>query len=70
MYVLTYVCMSLYFWMQHDIELVDPRGRTPLHLAVTLGRTKCVETLLAHKADSLAVNRHHWAGRFCLLMTS
>ena len=49
--------------MQHDIELVDPRGRTPLHLAVTLGRIKCVETLLAHKADSLAVNRHHWAGK-------
>ena len=52
--------------MQHDIEQVDPRGRTPLHLAATLGRVKCVEVLLEHKANSLAVNRHHWAGvRVC-----
>ena len=49
-------------FVQHDIEQLDPRGRTPLHLAVTLGRVKCVETLLEHKANSLAVNRHHWAG--------
>ena len=51
------------FVLQHDIESLDPRGRTPLHLAVTLGRIKCVETLLHHNANSLALNRHHWAGK-------
>ena len=45
---------------QHDREMADPRGRTPLHLAVTLQRVKCVQVLLNHGANTLAVNRHHW----------
>ena len=31
-----------------------------MHLAVTLGRTKCVQLLLEHGADCLAENRHQW----------
>ena len=42
--------------------MADPRGRTPLHLAVTLQRVKCVQVLLNHGANTLAVNRHHWNG--------
>eukprot|EP00731_Ephydatia_muelleri_P023640 Em0015g1223a len=45
---------------QYDRERPDPRGRTPLHLAVTLQRVKCVQVLLKHGANTLAVNRHHW----------
>ena len=60
-------CSIAVSFVQHDIELVDPRGRTPLHLAVSLGRVKCVEALLNHKANPLAVNRHHWAG-MCTLV--
>ena len=41
---------------------MDPRGRTPLHLAVTLGKLPCVEVLLKNGANTLAENRHHWSG--------
>ena len=58
----SYIQSAYVVSMQHDIEALDPRGRTPLHLAVTLGRVKCVEALLHHNANSLALNRHHWAG--------
>lgn len=34
-----------------DIEALDPRGRTPLHLAVSLGHLESVRVLLRHKAD-------------------
>lgn len=53
---------ALLFLVQSDVEKVDPRGRTPLHLAVTLGRTKCVKLLLDHGADVMATNRHQWSG--------
>jgi ankyrin repeat protein len=46
----------------YDKESRDPRGRTPLHLAVTLKRKKCAEVLLYHGADALALNRHQWSG--------
>ena len=48
--------------MQRDCEQLDPRGRTPLHLAVSLGRVRCTEILLHHGANALAVNRHQWSG--------
>ena len=47
---------------QYDIELKDPRGRTPLHLAVALGFKESAEVLLQHKASALALNRHQWNG--------
>ena len=40
-----------------DKELLDPRGRTPLHLAVTLARFDCCKILLKHGANSNAENR-------------
>ncbi len=46
------------------MEGLDPRGRTPLHLAVALGRLDCVAMLLKHGADTLATNRHHWSGMY------
>ena len=49
--------------MQYDIEKVDPRGRTPLHLSISLGRTKCVKLLLDHGADVMATNRHQWSSK-------
>lgn len=35
---------------QANLELKDPRGRTPLMLAVTLGFKKCARILLNHNA--------------------
>uniref|UniRef100_A0A8C5GM94 Ankyrin repeat domain-containing protein n=1 Tax=Gouania willdenowi TaxID=441366 RepID=A0A8C5GM94_GOUWI len=43
-----------------DIESLDPRGRTPIHLAVTLGHLDCVRVLLQHGADVSKENRNGW----------
>uniref|UniRef100_UPI0037E96143 ankyrin repeat domain-containing protein 13B n=1 Tax=Semicossyphus pulcher TaxID=241346 RepID=UPI0037E96143 len=45
---------------QTDLESLDPRGRTPLHLAVTLGHLDCARVLLQHGADSSKDNRNGW----------
>ncbi|XP_073438744.1 ankyrin repeat domain-containing protein 13A isoform X1 [Dendrobates tinctorius] len=43
-----------------DIEGLDPRGRTPLHLAVSLGHLESARVLLRHKADVTKENRDGW----------
>ncbi|XP_051751738.1 ankyrin repeat domain-containing protein 13A [Ctenopharyngodon idella] len=43
-----------------NIEEVDPRGRTPLHLAVSLGHLESVRVLLRHGADVSKENEKHW----------
>ncbi|XP_069767767.1 ankyrin repeat domain-containing protein 13B [Narcine bancroftii] len=47
---------------QVDIEQLDPRGRTPLHLAVTLGFLECSKVLLKHGADVGTENHNGWTG--------
>ncbi|KAM7399638.1 hypothetical protein PAMP_018889 [Pampus punctatissimus] len=43
-----------------DLESLDPRGRTPLHLAVTLGHLDCARVLLQQGADVSKENRNGW----------
>ncbi|XP_059192261.1 ankyrin repeat domain-containing protein 13A [Centropristis striata] len=45
---------------QNDIEAVDPRGRTPLHLAVSLGHLESVRVLLRHGAQVTKENIMNW----------
>uniref|UniRef100_A0A3P8V188 Ankyrin repeat domain 13B n=1 Tax=Cynoglossus semilaevis TaxID=244447 RepID=A0A3P8V188_CYNSE len=45
---------------QTNLETLDPRGRTPLHLAVTLGYLDCARVLLQHGADVSKENRNGW----------
>ncbi|XP_071369741.1 ankyrin repeat domain-containing protein 13A isoform X2 [Centroberyx affinis] len=45
---------------QNDIEAVDPRGRTPLHLAVSLGHLESVRVLLRHGAQVTKENGNNW----------
>ncbi|XP_047447862.1 ankyrin repeat domain-containing protein 13A [Mugil cephalus] len=45
---------------QNDIEAVDPRGRTPLHLAVSLGHLESVRVLLRHGAQVTKENGMNW----------
>ncbi|KAM4795772.1 ankyrin repeat domain-containing protein 13B isoform 2-T2 [Rhinophrynus dorsalis] len=45
---------------QEQLEQVDPRGRTPLHLATTLGHLECAKVLLKHGADVSKENRSGW----------
>ncbi|XP_056297495.1 ankyrin repeat domain-containing protein 13B isoform X2 [Pseudoliparis swirei] len=45
---------------QTDLESLDPRGRTPLHLAVTLAHLDCARVLLQRGADVSKENRNGW----------
>uniref|UniRef100_A0A8C2YYF4 Ankyrin repeat domain 13A n=1 Tax=Cyclopterus lumpus TaxID=8103 RepID=A0A8C2YYF4_CYCLU len=45
---------------QNEIEAVDPRGRTPLHLAVSLGHLESVRVLLRHGAEVTKENSMNW----------
>lgn len=54
--------LSLTTSWQADIEQLDPRGRTPLHLATTLGHLECARVLLKHGADVGKENRSGWTG--------
>uniref|UniRef100_A0A3B5AS43 Ankyrin repeat domain 13A n=1 Tax=Stegastes partitus TaxID=144197 RepID=A0A3B5AS43_9TELE len=45
---------------QNEIEAVDPRGRTPLHLAVSLGHLESVRVLLRHGAEVTKENAKNW----------
>ncbi|KAM3838102.1 ankyrin repeat domain-containing protein 13A-like [Diretmus argenteus] len=45
---------------QNDVEAVDPRGRTPLHLAVSLGHLESVRVLLRHGAEVTKENSKNW----------
>ncbi|KAK2562228.1 Ankyrin repeat domain-containing protein 13D [Acropora cervicornis] len=45
---------------RHNKEALDRRGRTPLHLAVTLGYVDCVKCLLNGGCDANAINNDGW----------
>ncbi|KAK7080698.1 Ankyrin repeat domain-containing protein 13D [Halocaridina rubra] len=45
---------------KHDQELQDPRGRTPLMLAVTLGHLESARTLLRHSCNVAVENSDGW----------
>lgn len=44
------------------MELTDPRGRTPLELAVSLGHLESVRVLLRHNANVGRENANGWTG--------
>lgn len=57
------MCWSLVDrFSQNDIEAVDPRGKTPLHLAVSLGHLESVRVLLRHGAEVTKENGMNWTG--------
>lgn len=45
---------------ENVIEALDPRGRTPLHLAVSLGHLESVRVLLRHGAQVTKENAKNW----------
>lgn len=55
-------CSFFFFSSQNDIEAVDPRGRTPLHLAVSLGHLESVRVLLRLGAAVTKENAKNWTG--------
>uniref|UniRef100_A0A8C4HL67 Ankyrin repeat domain 13A n=1 Tax=Dicentrarchus labrax TaxID=13489 RepID=A0A8C4HL67_DICLA len=54
------MCGFLPDFPQNDIETVDPRGRTPLHLAVSLGHLESVRVLLRHGGEVTKENAKSW----------
>uniref|UniRef100_A0A8C1VVY8 Ankyrin repeat domain 13 family, member D n=1 Tax=Cyprinus carpio TaxID=7962 RepID=A0A8C1VVY8_CYPCA len=46
--------------LQHDMERLDPRGRTPLELSVCLGHLESTRVLLRHSADPTHSNTQGW----------
>ncbi|GAA6097408.1 ankyrin repeat domain-containing protein 13B [Tachysurus ichikawai] len=54
---------------QEDLEVLDPRGRTPLHLAVTLRHLECARVLLHYGADVSKENSNGWTGSTAALQT-
>lgn len=51
------------FLFKTDLESLDPRGRTPLHLAVTLGHLDCARILLQQGANVNKQNHNGWSGK-------
>ena len=49
---------------QHDVETVDPRGRTALHLSVALGHLESTRVMLRYGANANAENKGYWSGEF------
>uniref|UniRef100_A0A7N6FCL9 Ankyrin repeat domain-containing protein n=1 Tax=Anabas testudineus TaxID=64144 RepID=A0A7N6FCL9_ANATE len=45
---------------KEDVERLDPRGRTPLELAVCLGHLESTRVLLRHSADPTHCNAQGW----------
>ncbi|KAI5624833.1 ankyrin repeat domain-containing protein 13D isoform X2 [Silurus asotus] len=45
---------------QQDMECLDPRGRTPLELAVCLGHVESMRVLLRHNADPTRGSARGW----------
>lgn len=50
-------------YLQHDLEQLDPRGRTPLMLAVKLCHQECVKALLTAKCNA-NFECDGWSGKF------
>lgn len=51
--------------LQQDVERIDPRGRTPLELAVCLGHLESTRVLLRHSADPTHCNAQGWTSKSC-----
>uniref|UniRef100_A0A8C7GS15 Ankyrin repeat domain 13D n=1 Tax=Oncorhynchus kisutch TaxID=8019 RepID=A0A8C7GS15_ONCKI len=45
---------------QENVDRLDPRGRTPLELAVSLGHLESTRVLLRHSADPTHCNAQSW----------
>lgn len=61
------LCLThhLYFLLQADeLDKLDPRGRTPLLLAVVLGRMECAIALLKRGANAQFEHKTNWTGNF------
>lgn len=49
--------------LQESLEKLDPRGRTPLLLAVSMGHRECAEILLKNGADPTVESKQYWSGK-------
>lgn len=59
-----YTVLQTPVFTSQNVEALDPRGRTLLHLAVSLGHLESARVLLRHKADVTKENREGWTGKY------
>ena len=52
------------YQFQYDVEKLDPRGRSPLLLAVTLGHLESTRVLLKANANVNVENKDGFSGKF------
>lgn len=62
LFILLHIKKVIFYFLQHNIEKLDNRGRTPLMLAVTLGHIESVGVLLQHEANVNTENTQGWTG--------
>ena len=62
-YIFVVMMQPILILFQHEKEQLDPRGRTPLHLAVALGYLESARVLLKYGADANAENKSYWSGK-------
>lgn len=55
---------------QQDVERLDPRGRTPLELAVCLGHLESTRVLLRHSSDPTHCNAQGWTSELSAVAPS
>lgn len=55
-----HITLSELLQQPHNMEKIDPRGRTALMLAVTLGHVASARVLLTHGADANSENADGW----------
>lgn len=48
--------------LQHEMQRLDARGRTPLELSVCLGHLESTRVLLRHNADPTHSSTQGWTG--------
>lgn len=51
------------FCVQQDVDRLDPRGRTPLELAVCLGHLESTRVLLRHSVDPTHCSAQGWTSK-------
>ncbi|VDK26442.1 unnamed protein product [Taenia asiatica] len=48
---------------KYDIETLDPHGRTPLMLSVTLDHLESTRVLLRYNANACFKRKDYWSGK-------
>lgn len=66
--ILTIKLITYNICFQNELEKLDPRGRTPLMLAITLGDLESTRLLIMRGANVNVKNDEGWTGKIKINM--